>query len=93
MVSCALLSAEETAGDEPFSFVEAMRSKDSKLWQVVMESEMESLNKNKTWVLVDRPLGKKVVGCKWLFKIKEGAGKNKKKKKSYVGSKGIHQSC
>ena len=70
LVSYALLSAEETAGDEPLSYEEAMRLKDSKLWLEAMKSEMESLNKNKTWILVDRPLNKRVVGCKWLFNIK-----------------------
>nr|GEV47380.1 retrovirus-related Pol polyprotein from transposon TNT 1-94 [Tanacetum cinerariifolium] len=35
------------------------------------DSEMDSLRKNKTWELVDHPAGKKLVSCKWLFKIKE----------------------
>ena len=43
-----------------------------------MKFEMDSLIKNKTWILVDKPLGKRVVGCKWLFKIKEGVGKEEK---------------
>nr|GEX34471.1 retrovirus-related Pol polyprotein from transposon TNT 1-94 [Tanacetum cinerariifolium] len=30
------------------------------------------LRKNKTWELVDHPVGQKLVSCKWLFKIKEG---------------------
>ena len=29
-----------------------------------MEGEMEALQKNKTWELVDLPSGKKPVGCK-----------------------------
>ncbi|GJY27381.1 retrovirus-related pol polyprotein from transposon TNT 1-94 [Tanacetum coccineum] len=33
---------------------------------------MDSLRKNKTWELVDHPVGQKLVTCKWLFKIKEG---------------------
>ncbi|GJS02338.1 retrovirus-related pol polyprotein from transposon TNT 1-94 [Tanacetum coccineum] len=33
---------------------------------------MDSLRKNKTWVLVDHLAGQKLVSCKWLFKIKEG---------------------
>nr|GFA22575.1 retrovirus-related Pol polyprotein from transposon TNT 1-94 [Tanacetum cinerariifolium]GFA22578.1 retrovirus-related Pol polyprotein from transposon TNT 1-94 [Tanacetum cinerariifolium] len=44
----------------------------SSKWKAVMEEEMDSLRKNKTWELVDHPAGQKLVSCKWLFKIKEG---------------------
>ncbi|GKF78984.1 retrotransposon protein, putative, ty1-copia subclass, partial [Tanacetum coccineum] len=30
-------------------------------WKVVMKEEMDSLRKNKTWELVDHPVGKKLV--------------------------------
>ena len=33
---------------------------------------MGSLRKNKTWIVVPRPQGQKVVSCKWIFIIKEG---------------------
>ena len=35
-----------------------------------MNLEIEALEKNKTWDLVDLPIGKKLVGCKWVFTIK-----------------------
>ena len=34
---------------------------------------MESLAKNKTWKIVEALRNKKVVGCKWVFKKKEGS--------------------
>ena len=37
-----------------------------------MQEEIESLYKNKTWVLVKPPARKRIVGCKWIFKIKAG---------------------
>ena len=36
-----------------------------------MKKEMKSLIKNKTWVLVDKPENKKLVGCKWIYKRKK----------------------
>ena len=41
-----------------------MSSDDKEKWQETMEDEIESLYKNKTWVLVERPKDKKLVKCK-----------------------------
>ncbi|KAH9770027.1 Integrase catalytic domain-containing protein [Citrus sinensis] len=38
----------------------------------VMEDEMDSLNKNGTWELIQKPEGRKIVSCKWVYKIKDG---------------------
>ena len=35
-----------------------------------MKEELDALSKNHTWDLVTLPLGKSVVGCKWIYKIK-----------------------
>ena len=32
--------------------------------------ELNALNKNKNWKIVDLPEGKKTVGCKWVFTVK-----------------------
>ncbi|KAL6323010.1 hypothetical protein AAG906_023627 [Vitis piasezkii] len=36
-------------------------------WKHAMNVEMESLEKNKTWELIDLPAGKKPIGCKDLY--------------------------
>jgi hypothetical protein len=35
-----------------------------------MEEEMSMIQKNKTWNLVNRPEGRKVIRVKWIFKTK-----------------------
>ena len=35
-----------------------------------MKEELDALSKNRTWDLVTLPLGKSVVDCKWIYKIK-----------------------
>lgn len=37
-----------------------------------MKNKLNSLHKNQTWELVDMPKGQKIVGCKWVYKLKEG---------------------
>ncbi|XP_024031818.1 uncharacterized protein LOC112094618 [Morus notabilis] len=39
-------------------------------WKAAMNEEMASLQKNQTWELVDRPTGKKPIGCRWIFTMK-----------------------
>ncbi|MBW1279537.1 hypothetical protein, partial [Escherichia coli] len=51
--------------DEPRNFKEA---KGSLKWTNACEEEIVSINKNKTWYLVDKPSGVKVIGLKWIFK-------------------------
>ncbi|GJS54337.1 retrotransposon protein, putative, ty1-copia subclass [Tanacetum coccineum] len=72
MATYAFASAEEEDTHEPLTYQEAVSCEDSSKWKAAMEEEMDSLRKNKTWVLVDHPAGQKLMSCKWLFKIKEG---------------------
>ena len=56
--------------DEPTTYHEAMMSPYSKKWLQAMKSEMQSMYDNQVWNLVDPPEGAKVIGCKWVHKIK-----------------------
>ena len=72
-IICYVLSvAEEIQISKPKTWREAIESEDSQLWLQAMNEEMKSLRKNKTWILMDQPKKQKVVGCKWIFKKKEG---------------------
>lgn len=55
---------------EPRTFQEAQISNETKQWSEAMNIEMESLRKNKTWTLTELPLGKTVIGSKWVYKAK-----------------------
>ncbi|KAH9705464.1 hypothetical protein KPL70_011882 [Citrus sinensis] len=57
---------------KPPKCIITVASKESAQWIKAMEDEMDSLNKNGTWELIQKPEGRKVVSCKWVYKIKDG---------------------
>ena len=62
-----------TLHTEPAHVTEAMRGPDAQLWRDSMEKEIEAMSKFAVWedVLdVDIPAGTKLLGTKWVLKIK-----------------------
>ena len=50
--------------ENPQNLKEALTSPDAIFWKEAINDEMESLISNRTWKLVDLPLGCKTIGCK-----------------------------
>lgn len=53
---------------EPCSFFEAERDK---AWRAAMREEIDAVERNKTWELVNLPHGHCPIGLKWVFKLKK----------------------
>ena len=69
-----------------------MKSPQKKLWKNAAEEEMESHRKNRTWDLIDRLAKAKLVGCRWLFKLKPGIpGVEDERYKGRLVAKGYSQ--
>src|SRR5713226_7336055 len=60
-------------------------------WQASMKEEFNSLQKSNTWELVDLPLGRKLVQCKWVYKTKFSADGSPLKYKAILVAKGYSQ--
>ena len=74
--SLALHASELPISGEPTSYREAVECVDSEHWKKAMDEEFESLISNRTWDLIDSrdmPSSKGVIGCKWVYKIKQNA--------------------
>jgi hypothetical protein len=57
-----------THAGEPTTHAEAQGDP---VWRKAMEIELESVEKNRTWELVDPPAGHRPITLKWVFKLKK----------------------
>lgn len=73
---------------DPVTFHEASKNK---VWQKTMEQEMESIEKNQAWNLVELPPDAKMIGAKWVYKTKFDEHGNIDKYKAHLVAKGYAQ--
>ena len=73
---------------EPYTYREASTDH---LWQIAMKEKLDALSKNHTWDLVTLPLGKSVVSCKWIYKIKTRFDGSIERYKTRLVAKGFTQ--
>ncbi|KAL6339591.1 hypothetical protein AAG906_034676 [Vitis piasezkii] len=59
--------------------------------QNAMTDEYLALLRNDTWNLVPPPTDRKLIGCKWVFKVKENPDGTINKYKALLVAKGFHQ--
>ena len=62
-----------------------------KKWELVIKEEYESLMKNSTWEPAELPLGRNLVTCKWVFKVKYDANGNTIQFKARLVGQGFSQ--
>jgi len=73
---------------EPTNYDDAMCDEN---WKNAVKVELEALNKNNTWTLTSLPAHKKVIGCKWIFKLKLHANGTIERYKARLVAKGFTQ--
>ena len=56
--------------EEPYEFEDAI---EEKVWKDACDEEISSIERNRTWDLVDLPPRAKAIGLKWIFKIKRNS--------------------
>ena len=76
------------AADQPLNYKEAVAYKE---WRDAMQTELDAIEKNKTWQLVDLPPGHKAIGLKWVFKVKKDNLGKVVKHKARLVAKGFVQ--
>jgi len=67
-------TAKETVHtEEPKIIKDTLQRHDKKQWMEALQSELESIEENKVWTVVNRPNDKSIIKTRWIFKIKRNA--------------------
>ncbi|RDX94072.1 hypothetical protein CR513_23581, partial [Mucuna pruriens] len=77
--------------DDPINFCQAMQSSNSQKWIDAMKDELNSMQDNDVWDLVELLKGVEAIGCKWIFKTKKDSKGNIEKYKTCLVVKGFTQ--
>jgi len=80
-----------TSPAEPRSLKEAQKRDDWDLWYEAALKEYTQMLAHNTWELVPLPKGRKPVGSKWVFKIKENADGSIERYKARIVAQGFSQ--
>lgn len=88
LVNMALMSLIIETVKEPVTVEEAMSDPN---WKAAMQSEYDSIMKNDTWEIVDKPAKRKVIGTKWVWKVKYKADGSLDKYKARLVAQGFSQ--
>jgi hypothetical protein len=88
-----MTAAVEAARDqqEPRSYREATTGKHRAKWQAAMEEELASLETRGTWRVVPKPHDVRLVGCKWVYKLKTAADGSIQRYKARLVAQGYTQ--
>ena len=64
-----------TKEDLPKSYEEAISGLEADKWKEAMDAKIGQLNKMGTWEEAELPVGRKAIGCRWVFlrkRVEEG---------------------
>lgn len=84
----AMLSA---VTNEDMTYEDATTGSDAMKWKDSMRREYDALVENKSWTLSPLPAGRKVIPCRWVYKIKPATRAEDKLYKSRLVAKGFKQ--
>ncbi|KAE8188964.1 hypothetical protein CF336_g5868 [Tilletia laevis] len=76
---------------EPATFAEALAREDRDEWKASMNDEYKSLIEMRTWELAHPPQGRKLIGCRWVYKVKTDPEGRAIRKKSRLVAQGFSQ--
>jgi hypothetical protein len=83
-------NAIETTLDPP-KYTAAMKTPDTEHWKTAIESELQSLRDNRTWIVVNKPADVKPLSSRFVFKLRLDADEAIERYKARLVARGDQQ--
>lgn len=83
--------AGSSVNDTPMHYNDVSNFEDEAEWRKAIDSELNSLMKNETWIVVPSPKNVKLISSRWIFKKKPDADGNLTVYKARLVAKGFMQ--
>ena len=77
--------------NNPITVEEALKSNDAINWEQAIKAELDSIERNQVWTLVEPPVDRKPIKTKWVFKKKLGPDGSVKTFKARLVAQGFSQ--
>ena len=77
--------------NEPQNYSDIKNFADKEKWYRAVGKELQALKQNKTWVLVDRPPNRNIVGCRYTFRLKRNKSGEVSRYKARLVAQGFSQ--
>ena len=79
------------SSDEPSTYRAAVSGSEANKWLLAISEEVQSLEVNKTWQVVDKTRDMNIIGSRWIFKKKKDVNGQVQKYKARLVAKGYDQ--
>lgn len=76
---------------EPTTYKRARECPENQKWKLAMDDEIEAHKLNCSWDWVDPPVGKTLVGCRWIYKLKQDSKGKVSQYKARLVAQGFNQ--
>ena len=86
-----VLNAVNFCDEVPLDFQDLQNREDRYLWLQAINDELQSLEENKTWEVVPRPVNKTPIKSKWVFAMKYNGEGSVERYKARLVIKGFAQ--
>ena len=83
--------ANVASSDEPSTYKAAVSGSEANKWLLAISEEVQSLEVNKTWQVVDKTRDMNIIGSRWIFKKKKDVNGQVQKYKARLVAKGYDQ--